>query len=79
MRVTFRGDGRAFVQGRAGLGCCEPHIARFVEFDQELSAERAAAVRATIQDPAWGQPPIAEIFEVGRKHRQPGLRQRRLV
>ena len=63
VRVTFRGDGRAFVQGRAGLGCCEPQIARFVEFDQELPADRAAAVRATIQDPAWGQPPIAEIFE----------------
>ena len=63
VRVTFRGDGRAFVQGRAGFGCCEPRISRFVEFDQELSPDRAAAVRATIQDPAWGQPPIAEIFE----------------
>lgn len=63
VRVTFRGDGRAFVQGRAGLGCCEPQIARFVEFDQELSPDRAAAVRATVQDPAWGQPPIAEIYE----------------
>jgi hypothetical protein len=63
VRVTFRGDGRAFVQGRAGFGCCEPRIARFVEFDQELSVERAAAVRATIQDPAWGLPPIAETFE----------------
>lgn len=63
VRVTFRGDGRAFIQGRAGLGCCDPHIGRFVEFDQELSADRAAAVRATIQDPAWGQPPIAETYE----------------
>jgi hypothetical protein len=63
VRVTFRSDGRAFVQGRAGFGCCEPRIARFVEFDEELSVERAAAVRATIQDPAWGQPPIAEIYE----------------
>ncbi len=63
VRVTFRGDGRTFIQGRAGLGCCDPGIGRFVEFNQELSADRAAAVRATIQDPVWGQPPIAETYE----------------
>jgi hypothetical protein len=65
VRVTLRGDGRAFVQGRAGYGCCEPEISRLVMFDQELTPDRAAAVRAVIQDPLWGQPGWAAIVEDG--------------
>ena len=65
VRVTLRGDGRAFVQGRAGLACCEPEIDRFVAFDAELADERAQAVRALVQDPLWGQPRFAEVVEDG--------------
>ncbi|MGH6999722.1 MAG: hypothetical protein ACREEO_16120, partial [Phenylobacterium sp.] len=35
VRATVRRDGRAFVQARAGLGCCEPGIARRVGFDAQ--------------------------------------------
>ncbi|HEX6860840.1 MAG TPA: hypothetical protein VF138_11655 [Caulobacteraceae bacterium] len=65
VRVTLRGDGRAFVQGRAGLGCCEPEIERLMWFDEELSVDRAAAVRAVINDPLWNQPGWAEVVEDG--------------
>ena len=65
VRVTLRGDGRAFVSGRAGFGCCEPEVYRLVMFDQELPPDRAAAVRAIVQDPLWGQPRFAEIVEDG--------------
>lgn len=65
VRVTLRSDGRAFVQGRAGYGCCEPEISRLVMFDQELPPDRAAAVQAIVQDPLWGQPRFAEIVEDG--------------
>jgi hypothetical protein len=65
VRVVLRGDGRAFVQGRAGYGCCEPEISRLVMFDQELPPERAAAVRAIIQDPVWGEPRLAAVVEDG--------------
>lgn len=65
VRVTLRGDGRAFVQARTGYGCCEPEISRLVMFDQELPPDRAAAVRAIVQDPLWGQPGWAAIVEDG--------------
>jgi len=65
VRVTLRGDGRAFVQGRAGFGCCEPEISRLVRFDEELAPERAAAVRAILQDPLWNQPNAVEIVQDG--------------
>ncbi|HEX6866167.1 MAG TPA: hypothetical protein VF122_02945 [Caulobacteraceae bacterium] len=65
VRVTLRSDGRAFVQGRAGYGCCEPEVYRLVMFDQELPADRAAAVRAIVQDPLWGQPRFTEVVEDG--------------
>jgi len=35
-RIVVRRDGKAFVQGRAGLACCEAGIARRVRFDAEL-------------------------------------------
>lgn len=65
VRVVLRRDGRAFVQGRAGLACCEPEIDRFVAFDAELADERAAAVRAVLQDPVWGQPRMVNVVEDG--------------
>lgn len=64
-RVTLRADGRAFVQGRAGLGCCEPEISRRVAFDEEIAADKAAAVRALEQHPMWSQPRLVELVEDG--------------
>ena len=66
VRVTLRGDGRAFVQGRAGFGCCEPEVSRLVAFNEELSPDRAAAVRAILTDPLWNQPGWAAVFEEGQ-------------
>jgi len=65
VRVILRRDGRAFVQGRAGLACCEPEIDRFVAFDAELDEARAQAVRAILQDPVWGQPRMVNVVEDG--------------
>jgi ketosteroid isomerase-like protein len=56
VRVTLRGDGRAFVQARAGLGCCTPEIARRVDVDAELPAEVRQRLLRLRQDPLWTQP-----------------------
>lgn len=56
IRVTLRRDGRAFVQARAGLGCCTPEIGRRVDIDAELAEPRIAPLRAAAADPAWSQP-----------------------
>ncbi len=56
VRVTVRRDGRAFVQARAGLGCCTPEIGRRVDINAELPDDRIAALKALTGDPAWSQP-----------------------
>ena len=56
IRLTLRRDGRAFVQARAGLGCCAPEIGRRVDINAELGAEAAKALRVVAADPAWDQP-----------------------
>lgn len=56
VRITLRRDGKAFVQARAGLGCCDPFIGRRIAFDEELEATKAAAVRAAVTDPMWDGP-----------------------
>ena len=56
VRVTLRRDGRAFVQARAGLGCCTPEIGRRVDIDAELGAPQVAALKTVTADPAWSQP-----------------------
>lgn len=63
IRVTLRADGEAFVQGRAGLGCCEPRIARLVAFDEPLPTDRTAAFRALADHPMWSQPRLTEVEE----------------
>jgi len=63
IRVTLRRDGKAFVQARAGLGCCEPRIARRIAFDAELSSAKADAVRAIVEDALWDSPRFVEIEE----------------
>lgn len=56
IRVIVRRDGKGFVQGRAGLGCCEPGIARRVGFDAELPAGSAAQFLALREAPLWDAP-----------------------
>jgi hypothetical protein len=56
IRVTLRRDGRAFVQARAGLGCCTPEIGRRVDINAELAEPQIAPLKALPGDPAWGQP-----------------------
>lgn len=55
-RVVLRRDGRGFVQARAGDVCCRPEIARRVEVDAELPADRIARLRALAESPIWGRP-----------------------
>lgn len=56
VRVTVRRDGRAFVQARAGLGCCTPEIGRRVDINAELAEPQIAPLKALPADPAWSQP-----------------------
>jgi hypothetical protein len=65
VRVIVRRDGRAFVQGRAGLACCEAQISRRIGFDAELppgSAERFLALR---NHPMWSSPRMVTVREAG--------------
>ena len=63
IRVIVRRDGKAFVQARAGLGCCEPGIARRVGFDAELPAGSAAKFLALREDPLWDAPREVRVAE----------------
>lgn len=56
IRLTLRRDGRAFVQARAGLGCCAPEIGRRVDVNAELDGETAKTLRSVPADPTWAQP-----------------------
>ena len=56
IRVTVRRDGRAFVQARAGLGCCAPEIARRVDIDAELAPQQVAPLKALVGAALWSQP-----------------------
>lgn len=56
VRVTLRRDGRAFVQARAGLGCCTPEIGRRVDIDAELGEPQIAPLKTLPTDPVWSQP-----------------------
>ena len=64
-RVSVRGDGRVFVQGRAGLACCEAGIGRRLGFDRELppgSAERFEVLRDLW---VWKSPRDVRVAEAG--------------
>jgi hypothetical protein len=56
VRVTVRRDGRAFVQARAGLGCCTPEIGRRVDIDAELATQQIPPLKALIGASLWSQP-----------------------
>ncbi len=56
IRITVRRDGKAFVQARAGLACCEAGIARRIGFDAELPPGQAQAFQALKVLPLWSWP-----------------------
>ena len=62
-RITVRRDGRAFVQGRAGLACCEAGIARRMGFDAELPPGEAPSFLALRADPLWEAPREVRVNE----------------
>ncbi|WP_269716187.1 hypothetical protein [Caulobacter sp. NIBR2454] len=61
IRVTVRRDGRAFVQARAGLGCCSPEIGRRVGVDAELAS--AEPYRNLAALPAWDAPRRVTVLD----------------
>lgn len=63
MRVVVRGDGEAFVQGRAGLACCEAGIGRRIGFDEKLPAGSAARFLAFRALPLWASPRDVRVVE----------------
>lgn len=64
-RITVRRDGRAFVQSRAGLACCEAGIARRIGFDAELPAGAAQSFLALRAHPMWDAPREVRVFDDG--------------
>ena len=64
VRVVVRGSD-AFVQGRAGLACCEAGIARRVGFDAQLPAGSAQRFSALRNHPMWSAPREVHAMEPG--------------
>lgn len=63
VRLVVRRDGDAFVQARAGLGCCTPEIGRRVGFDAKLDAGWAARLLKLKDDPLWDAPRDVRVIE----------------
>jgi hypothetical protein len=63
VRVTLRRDGKAFVQARAGLACCEAGIARRMGFDAELPAGQAQVFALLKANPMWETPREVRVSE----------------
>lgn len=64
-RVVVRSDGKAFVQARAGLACCEALIGRRVGFDRELPDGAAQRLLALRDLPLWKSPRDVRVVEAG--------------
>jgi hypothetical protein len=64
-RVIVRRDGRAFVQGRAGLACCEAQITRRIGFDAELPPGAAQGFLSLRNHPMWSTPRLVQVDEGG--------------
>ncbi|HEY9219849.1 MAG TPA: hypothetical protein VIO94_17510, partial [Phenylobacterium sp.] len=62
-RLIVRRDGRAFVQARAGLACCEPGIARRVDVNAELPPGAAAQLLQLRSHPMWSAPRDVRVTE----------------
>jgi hypothetical protein len=66
VRVVVRGDGDVFVQGRAGLACCEAGIGRRLGFDAELPAGSAQRFLLGLRSlPLWASPRDVRVAEKG--------------
>lgn len=65
VRVIVRRDGRAFVEARAGLACCEANISRRMGFDAELPAGAAQAFLALRDLPVWQAPRMVQVSQSG--------------
>jgi hypothetical protein len=65
VRIVVRRDGRAFVQARAGLACCEAGISRRVGFDAELPAGSAQTFLALRNHPMWQAPRLVRVSQSG--------------
>jgi hypothetical protein len=63
VRITLRRDGKAFVQARAGLACCEAGIARRMGFDAELPVAQVPAFAALKTKPLWAAPRAVKVSE----------------
>lgn len=63
VRLTVRGDGDAFVQGRAGLACCEAVIGRRMGFDTKLPSGSAPRFLALRSLPLWRSPRDVRVAE----------------
>jgi len=63
VRITVRRDGKAFVQARAGLACCEADIARRMGFDAELPAGQAQLFEGLKSNPLWAAPRAVKVSE----------------
>ncbi|CAN5141175.1 hypothetical protein BH11PSE2_BH11PSE2_09850 [soil metagenome] len=64
VRVSVRRDGNVFVQARAGIGCCQPEIARRVDIDEKAELD-GAAFKALAKSPVWRQPREVTIERPG--------------
>jgi hypothetical protein len=65
VRIIVRRDGKAFVEGRAGLACCEAGITRRLGFDAELPPGSAGAFQALRNHPIWATPRDVRVAEGG--------------
>lgn len=62
-RITVRSDGDVFVQGRAGLACCEAVIGRRMGFDDKLPEGSAPRFLALRDLPLWRSPRDVRVVE----------------
>ncbi|WP_369058881.1 hypothetical protein ABOZ73_14665 [Caulobacter sp. 73W] len=60
-RITVRRDGKAFIQARAGLGCCAPEIARRVDINARLPSSEPFRELATL--PTWDTPSRVAVLD----------------
>ncbi len=65
VRIIVRRDGKTFVEGRAGLACCEAAISRRMGFDAELPPGSGAAFQALRTHPLWFAPREVRVAEGG--------------
>ena len=65
VRIIVRRDGRSFIEGRAGLACCEAGISRRMGFDAELPRGAGANFQALRGAALWSAPREVRVAEGG--------------